>query len=327
MNRTLGRLAILLLLLTSPYTMAANVLVISSYHAENRWTEDCLNGVKDTLEPKHDVTLFYMDTKRKPKSQYPKIAQDTLKVVESSKPDIVMLTDDNALNFLGQKISDQHIPVVFYGINNNPRVYFSDERLPNNVYGILERHLLIPLVRHINMISPLKHKKVLLLFDNSNTSKSIIEIDLKGSNNIIVDGTELHWEMVNDFDEWKAQVSSSIDNYDAIILDTWFTIENEKTKQVIPENEIIDWTGTHSPVPVFSVISRTVSKDKAVGAFVLRGYDQGKEAAEMVLMLLNGEKPKKFKTIKSGQFYLNQTNLEKFNLAVPEHLKTRSIYK
>lgn len=182
MNSTSLKLTIaVLLLLTPPSALAANVLVISSYHPENSWTADCLNGVKDTLGTKHDINFVYMDTKRKPQSEYPQIAQKTLSQVDSIKPDIVMLADDNALSFLGQTISDNQIPVVFYGINNNPRVYFATERLPANVYGILERHLLLPLVRHINIIVPMKHKKVLLLFDDSNTSKSIIDVELKGN--------------------------------------------------------------------------------------------------------------------------------------------------
>lgn len=238
-----------------------------------------------------------------------------------------MIADDNALNLLGQTLSERDIPIVFYGINNNPRVYFDQERLPKNVYGILERHLTIPLVRHINTMVPIQHKRVLVLMDDSTTSRSIKQVSLKGGDQNLVGKTLLVAKTIKYIDDWKKEVLQASKYYDAIILQTWYTIIDEDSQEVILEDTVLDWTGKNAQLPLFSVVSYAVGNNKAIAAFVLSDYGHGKESANTALALLSGEKPKRFQTSKSGVFYLNKSGLDRFNLTIPPKLINHAIYK
>lgn len=61
-------------LMVTKAALSADILIIKSYHAENTWTKNCLKGVTDTLGSEHNVEVLYMDTKRKPKSEFEEIA-------------------------------------------------------------------------------------------------------------------------------------------------------------------------------------------------------------------------------------------------------------
>ncbi|WP_237360341.1 ABC transporter substrate-binding protein [Vibrio marisflavi] len=267
-----------------------------------------------------------MDTKRTPIESHIKVADSIIEKVQNLKPDVVLLADDNALKLLGPELSKQNYPLVYYGINNNPRVYFEPERLPKNVYGVLERQLIIPLVRHLQIMLNTSKNHVLILFDDSNTSKSIINVALEGKSTSNAGKTNISWKMIGDFADWKKEIRNSDKHYDAIIVDTWFTVK-DKNQKVLNEEYVLSWTGEHSPVPVFTMADYAVGNDKAIGAFVLNGYDQGKEAALIALQIINGEKPTRVKQIKSGTFYVNKEGFDKFGIKVPNRLKNFVIYR
>ncbi len=270
------------LLLNVPSAFAAKILIINSYHPENIWTMNCLQGVSDTLGNQHDIEILYMNTKRKPKAEFNQIAKDTLEQAEKINPDLIMLADDNALSLLGQDLSKKDIPIVFYGINNNPRVYFKPERLPNNVFGVLERHLILPLVRHIKNIAPIKHNRILVLLDDSTTSQSIKAVGLKGDDQNIVGDTEVNAQTVRYFDDWKQHVLQAGESYDAIILQTWYTVLDRKSGQVINEKEVLDWTGK---IPQFlfflpSLMPLAMTKQSEHSCYLLMGMEKRRQTLQ-----------------------------------------------
>lgn len=114
------------------------IFVVSSYHREYLWSQDTNAGVcaalldfkfldnkaqtdeytqNDFVETeKTIVKKAWMDTKRK--SAKNEIAQATAKIVEAIKefkPDLILLGDDNATNYIGTQFIDTNIPVVFWG--------------------------------------------------------------------------------------------------------------------------------------------------------------------------------------------------------------------
>ena len=115
----------LLLLLLSTLSLplwAANILVISSYHPEYLWDQSYNKGLLDGLQGEHKITHFYMDTTRHPREKFDEIAQQAIAFYLKSKPDLVVLGDDNAINYLANEIASLGTPVVFLGMNENPRL-------------------------------------------------------------------------------------------------------------------------------------------------------------------------------------------------------------
>jgi ABC-type sugar transport system substrate-binding protein len=100
-----------------------HVLVIQSYHKEYPWDATYLEGIRKTLAAHATITTFEMDTKRLPKETFPERARLAFEAYQASKPDLVIVGDDNATKMLAAQISEAGTPVIFLGVNANPRAY------------------------------------------------------------------------------------------------------------------------------------------------------------------------------------------------------------
>ena len=119
-----------ILLVGTAHAQQKKVMVINSYHAEYPWVVAHNTALKNVLEDKVDLSFFDMDTKRFPIDKHKERASLAMAAFETEQPDIVVLTDDNALKTLGNKITLSGTPIVYLGINDNPRKYLgrSEER-------------------------------------------------------------------------------------------------------------------------------------------------------------------------------------------------------
>ena len=86
---------LLLIALFPLQLMAAEILVISSYHQANLWDQSYSAGLKKHLKGEHHISHFYMDTKRRPHDEFDLMAEQALAFYRQLKPDLVVL--DGAL--------------------------------------------------------------------------------------------------------------------------------------------------------------------------------------------------------------------------------------
>ncbi len=145
-------------------TEKKRIIVVDSYHREYLWSQDTQEGLcaamlkfgyldskkqadeftkKDYVETsKTIIKKLWMDTKRKKAKN--EIAQTTsafTKKINDFKPDIILLGDDNAAQYIGNQFLDSEIPIVFWGVNNTPVKYGlveSIEKPGHNVTGIYQ---------------------------------------------------------------------------------------------------------------------------------------------------------------------------------------------
>ena len=138
------------------------IFIVSSYDADYLWSQSTNRGVTSAmlrygyLDDEKQIKAFtesdfvessravikksWMDTKRRNSSK--EIAEATLRImreIQAFKPDLVMLGDDNAANYLGNQLLDTEIHVVFWGINGLPLKYGlidSMDRPGHNVTGV-----------------------------------------------------------------------------------------------------------------------------------------------------------------------------------------------
>lgn len=119
------------------------IFIVSSYDPNYLWSQSTNRGVITAmlrygyLDDEEQVNVFtendfvesssaiikksWMHTKRRNSSK--EIAEATLRImleIEAFKPDLVMLGDDNAANYIGNQLLDTQTPVVFWGINGLP---------------------------------------------------------------------------------------------------------------------------------------------------------------------------------------------------------------
>jgi hypothetical protein len=128
------------------------VLVIESYNRDYAWDKGYRSAIEEALGSRYTLEWYEMDTKRLPVGEHQRMADGAWARYLALSPDLVILGDDAALKFLGPRFATVHTPVVFLGINANPRNYL--ERVPPNMTGVLERPILKRSLVYINELLP-----------------------------------------------------------------------------------------------------------------------------------------------------------------------------
>jgi len=330
LNKSVCLISVLMAILFFPAISQANkeklILIIHSYHPAFPWVADCTTGIENVLHEKYSLIHFYMDTKRLPASEIDQRANLAWKMYKAFKPDLVMLGDDNALKTLGPRFAITKTPVVFYGININPRKYFNNY-LPKNITGVLERTLIARAMAIFSEIIP-NAKKALLIMDKTLTSDADIQNTFKEKKIIKTGNTSLEYLQSNDWELWKKTIRTSGENYDLLFLGTYWTIKNAQNK-IIPYQEILKWVVKNSPIPTLGYTNWSVDYGQ-VAAYVTKGITHGQVAAESALEILDGKVPPSSippKKDSKGELQLNQKQLIKYKIQVPERWKSRAIFK
>ncbi|WP_176452620.1 ABC transporter substrate-binding protein [Aeromonas sp. A35_P] len=320
---------LLLLLLLFPLSLrlwAAEILVISSYHPEYLWDQSYNASLVANLKGEHHISHFYMDTKHRPVEEFDQIAEQALAYYHQVKPDLVVLGDDNAINYLATSIASLGTPVVFLGMNENPRNkgFVGHPKIT----GVLERPLL---KRNISEMSQLMGgiKKALVLFDSSYVALTAIEDEFKTQTELLVGQTRVNSQLIGDYDLWQEAVLNARQNgYQAIFIGLYHTLIDEQGRHV-DERQVLEWTSAHSPVPLFCFWEFTVGKGKAIGGLVLDGHDQGAKAAELVNAILDGAQPKNLapRAALRGEYVFSKSELARWQLTLPDKWRYKILWR
>jgi ABC-type uncharacterized transport system substrate-binding protein len=267
-----------------------------------------------------------MDTKRHPDDNFDKIAEQALAFYKKIKPDLVVLGDDNAINYLANEIASQGTPVVFLGMNENPR----HKGLVGHpkITGVLERPLL---KRNISEMSQLMGgiKKALVLFDSSNVALTAIEDEFKTQTDLRVGQTRVNSQLIGDYSLWQEAVLNARKNgYEAIFIGLYHTLVDADGKHV-SEQTVLEWTSAHSPVPLFCFWEFAVGKGRAIGGLVLDGHDQGTKAAELVNAILAGAQPKTLapRAALRGEYVFSKHELARWQLTLPDKWRYKILWR
>lgn len=315
----------LLLFATNVFATGKTVLVIESYHAGYAWDASYLEGLRETLGKDYTLVNFEMDTKRQPKSLYQKQADLAWQKYQELKPDLVILGDDNALKFLGPKFIATTTPVVFLGVNQNPRDYV-EFWMGKNMTGVLERPIFTLAIGSIAEILQPKPDKILVLFDNGTTSRASVSEAFKGKTRSDISGVRIDLQLISNFELWQQTVlQAGNQGYDAIVVGLYHTIVGNDGKN-IPADQVMKWTSENTPVPPFGFWDFSVGKGQTIGGFVLYGKEQGITAAEMAKQILNGMAPKDIPVVvgKKGQFLFSKEELAKYRLTLPADIAKKA---
>ncbi|MCB9494969.1 MAG: sugar ABC transporter [Desulfobacteraceae bacterium] len=299
------------------------VLIIESYHAEYEWDISYKKPIYDILAPDNKIIEFQMDTKRLPKNQHSQMADKAWHKFNEVKPDLVILGDDAALKYLGPKLSKTDTPVIFLGINNNPREY--DIIGKKNITGVLERPLMKRSISFISRIVKPVPEKILILFDSGITSKASVENELK---QIHMEDTATDIKLISSFKDWKQTVLDSEKNgYDVIIVGLYQTLTDENGKNVNGK-DVLNWTSENTPVPPFAFWDFSAGKNKTIGGYVLFGESQGKAAAEMAVKILKGTPPVQIRIEipEKGHFLFSKSQLKKWEITLPDEIMSRASF-
>lgn len=315
MTRYLARLC-LAFLFAQAHAAAPTVLLVDSYHAGYAWSQAWRGTLMRTLGSSVQFSYIELDSKRQPRDQLEPRAEQVLSQIRRQRPDLVLVADDAALRFVGTRLAGSKTPVVYLGINQNPRHYLQDHAA--NFTGVLER----PLIRrNVNLMRQMVPgiQRVLLLFDNDLTSE-VLQEELFGRTSSLQDGSvQIDLVRAIDYADWQRQVNQAGSRYQAIWTGLYQTLRDSNGK-VVADSEVIAWTAANSKLPLFAFWDFAIGPDKAVGGLVLSGSDQGSLAAGLVRQILfQRRQPGSLFPLSggNGRLLFSRGALQRFGLTLP----------
>ena len=291
------------------------IAVVSSYHREYLWSQDTNSGVVSALldfgyldEPGQGavftrtdrvasstavVRKFWMDSKRR--SAPAEIKAAVARIVgalEDFRPDILLLGDDNATNYLGNHYMDGAVPVVFWGVNGSPlkyRLLDSIQRPGHNVTGIYQAGYLKEGVLRLTQLVP-GIKRMAVLSDGSPTgrakAKEINRLFRKGELPVILTDSVV----TNSLATWKARALELRDKVDAFFVLNHNTLKRADGSPV-DQLEAGAWYLREIKKPDVSHEKQFVLEG-VLCAVDDSGYKQGYEAVRVAHRILRkGESP------------------------------------
>ncbi len=124
--------------ITSYQQTTFNILQLNSYHDSYKWTSSLNSTIKQSLDSKgieYELYIHNLDTKRiGTREKWKAMTQSILDYYPPGFLDIIIATDDNALNSLiDNNIRD--IPIVFCGVSDYQKDRFADY---SNITGIVQ---------------------------------------------------------------------------------------------------------------------------------------------------------------------------------------------
>lgn len=304
---------------------AHTICIINSYSREFSWTRDLDQTLMEALGDIASFTVFDMDTKNLPKERFAARADAALDACRRAGPDLVVLTDDNAVRLLGQRLVDEGRRVLYLGVNNNPRAYFKD---PRKATGVLERPLFKRSILLARRILGPDATRGLMLFDASATSKVLHDDEFEGLAQYTVGDTTVDHLATNSLEAWRDALLGARDNgYSFVALGLRHTLRDDRGAHADPE-EATAWACRNTSVPLFGFWDFDVGPGKALGGVVLTGRSHGWIASVLARRLLGGEPPQAVSPIhdRQGVILFSRSELKLWGITLPDTIRREAIF-
>jgi ABC-type uncharacterized transport system substrate-binding protein len=320
-------LALLAVLMSAPNASAhtKNISIVHSYHKEYAWEQSLTSGLLETLPQNATLDHFYLDTKRLEKSRHAAQSEKTLELLRTSQQDLIILCDDNAAKHLGPALKNGPVPVVYVGLNRNPRDYGIFPA--DNMTGILERPLLKRSLHSMCRLVNTEDSKVLILFDSDSTSDAVLHEAFKGEMQFNLGKVQVEIKQFELLEDWQsALLKSKSEGFDTVYIGLYHTLRT-RSGQHVPDEKVIAWANANTPVPIFAFWDFAVGKGKTIGGHVLSGRDQGRAGGELAAEVLAGTPPAQLapRTAKDGSYQFSIHELNRFGIKLPPKIREQSI--
>ncbi|MDD2789935.1 MAG: ABC transporter substrate binding protein [Sulfurimonas sp.] len=264
----------------------SNILIIHSYSQEYSWTkkqhESFVHFIQENFKAPLEISTEYLDTKRIAFTpQYGANFREYLQMKYAhSSPDLIYVTDDNALNFI--RYSEiplfLNVPVVFSGINDLDLQAQLDVRRYTGVYEIKKIEKNIKLLKNF---SP-QTKDIYFLGDATETYHAIEQDVKKQEKNFpTMNFHYIHNEL---FDT----VESSLQALPPRSFVLLTTIGGFKTQDGVSQTlqNSIDKLSELNNIIIMSMEDAYI-QGKVIGGYATDGKKQGVLAAKKALQILH----------------------------------------
>lgn len=294
------------------------------------WTRDVIGGIVEGLAmgglekgvdyqmTSETMAVLTNTTPELMQTQADRILAD----IRDRRPDLVLTTDDDALEWVGLKLDD--VPVVFSGVNGDPRRYLSSDKIDtlekpgHNLTGVYQTTYyrqslllakkLVPAARTFATIS-----------DTTTTGKTLLE-SLK---TIDSDSLPLQWKdnfSSNQFSEWEERIKAWQNQVDVVFLLCANAVLDRKGNRMTMK-QAIEWIAANSALPDTACWTEQVEDGILVSA-TDDGAQQGRFSAALALKILAGAVPGEMpiSTPPNGVPALNLARAKKLTISPPQEI-------
>jgi len=292
-----------------------HMLVLNSYHKGLSWTDNTVKGIESVIAREgHDIELYfeYMDTKRYFGEEYFQELYQVYKwKYEGKRFDVIMVTDNDALNFMlkHHKQLFPGTPVVFCGINN-----FQDAMLQNNSYftGVVEETDMKSTIEIALKLHP-QTKRFIVINDMTTTGIALKAQLLE----VIPSFKKVDFLFLEDFDinELRQEVKK-ISPESLIFL---LVVNRDKAGEFFTYEESIGIIYGNSNVPIYSIWDFYIARG-IVGGMLTSGFQQGVSAAEISVRILKGDDVRSIPVLKKSPnlYMFDFREMKRFNISLKD---------
>ncbi len=306
---------------------ARRILVLNSYHKEFQWTDDQTSAIKEVLtEAIEDLEFYveYMDTKRIYTPEYLDHFHRVLQLKYANiKLDGIVATDDNALRFVMEHHKDVFggAPVSFCGINDYPPSLLAGKDAFTGLIEVLDIKPTIDLALKLHPNT----QTVYIIVDNTPTGtgqrRAVEQISQQYKFLTFEYLSGDHYSHSELLEKLRTLPENGV-----VLLTVWL---RDRTNTYIPVGQGGPAISSASTVPVYGIITMFL-KQGIVGGKLLSSHAQGRTAAELMLRVLDGEKPSDIGVITESvnpymfdftqlqRWHIDMTDLPKESLMVNE---------
>ncbi len=323
------------------------VLVVSSYDREVAWSKltnagFCAAMLKcgyfetqaqadeftktDSVETRRVVVRkLWMDTKRRNSRQE---MDDTSLAIyafaKTFKPDIILLGDDEAVEYVGTKFLDSSVPVVFWGVNITPVKYGlvdSPARPGHNVTGVYQAGHYVESLKLLKAMAPRAKTFAMLSIESAagrSHCKTVDYLNRKGALPLRLVTTVA----TNDFELWKAKILELQGKVDAFYLSHYSGMK-DRNGAAVPAKEAARWYLENVKIPE-AVGFRQCVRDGMLCGVDDAGFDQGFQAVVIARDILDkGARPETYPPVtpREGAAVVNAQRARMLGLSLPEGLE------
>lgn len=297
------------------------VLYINAYHPGYKWSDDIERALTETFtkEGNIDLRVEYLDSKRIDSQEY----LDTLSQLfqtkyKNAQPDLILSSDDVALNFLF-KYADTifpNVPVVFVGAN-----YFDVTRLKGyeRFTGISEEADIAGTLDVALSLHP-EVNKVIVVNDTSVTGQKVHGVFTE----LIPQYPQINFEFLEDvtMDEVRQRVGTA--SPDTLVLITIFFLD--KAGDFYEYDQFTSIISESSSVPVYGTWDFSLGYG-IVGGKLTSGYTEGERGAKVAIRILNGESPSSIPVEKQVQsrYMFDYEVMEKWGIDISQLPKESTV--
>jgi len=291
-------------------------IYIASYAPGYSWQDGIERALTQTLKNHCQIKTFFMNSKKVlDEKSLQKIGLHAVDFIESHSPDVVIVSDDNAVKYvLKEHYRNSKLPFVFCGVNNSAIPY----GLPyKNTTGMVEKNPTEAILKLLFSINPGKTHVAFMTTSGTSANRDIHEFyKLVKKLGIASSAFQIHNEQ-----EWRTLYKQLQEDPKVDII----LFSNRAAFKTWDHHKNIEWIKQHNN-KISITTQDWMMPYVAVGMNKIPD-EQGRWAGAAAIEILNGTPVNQISVVPNQRFqlWINPLIAKPFKAQLPEYIFSQSL--